>query len=220
MQTQGMWNKKMFGGNSRPREDSGFYSSGFYGGSDSRSESPSSQFQASAAGVLPPSERVGGVQPQKLSDSVVRLVTSIQSSEQFDALRITLKLADWMTLAEHLQPFSVEVGQEVIRQGATESSVYIVESGQLNVTREDATGVVLLSRVGAGSVIGEGAFFSRMPRSASVQAVSRGVLWGLTPMRYAELAHRYPHIALSFVMALGGVVTRRMTNKPKRGAVT
>jgi CRP/FNR family transcriptional regulator, cyclic AMP receptor protein len=42
----------------------------------------------------------------------------------------------------------------------------------------------------------------------------------LSPMRYAELAHRHPGVALNFVMALGSVVTRRMANKPKRGAVT
>jgi CRP/FNR family transcriptional regulator, cyclic AMP receptor protein len=218
VQTQRMWKRK--DPNAPPDKPSGFYSSGFYGIGEEDNENPSSQFRPSAPGVLAPSERVSSVRAAKVSDSVVRLASSIQSSQQFDALRITLKLADWITFAEHLQPFTVETGQEVIRQGATEVTVYIVESGTLSVNRQDANGIAQLATVGAGSVVGEGAFFARMPRNASVIALSRGVLWGLSPMRYAELAHRHPSIALSFVMALGSVVTRRMTNAPKRGAVT
>ena len=90
----------------------------------------------------------------------------------------------------------------------------------VEVEDEDDKGKVQLATVGAGSIVGEGAFFSRTPRNATVQAMNRCTLWGLSPMRYAELAHKHPSIALSFVMALGSVVTRRMTNKPKRGAVT
>ncbi len=215
-----MWKKKEPGLFSKDKERSSFFSSGFYGSSDDDCENPSSHFRPSTPGVLAPAERVGSVRPQKLNDSVIRLVSSIQSSQQFDAIRLTLKLADWDTLAEHLQPFSVETGQVVIRQGVAEVTVYLIESGMLGVHREDAHGKVELATVGAGSVVGEGAFFSRTPRNATVQAMNRCVLWGLSPMRYAELAHRHPSIALSFVMALGSVVTRRMSNKPKRAAVT
>ncbi|WP_249661339.1 cyclic nucleotide-binding domain-containing protein [Variovorax sp. PCZ-1] len=215
-----MWKKKDFGSSEQDKLRSSFFSSGFYGSSEEDSESPNSNFRPSTPGVLAPSERVGSVRPNKVNDGVVRLAASIQGSQQFDAVRLTLKLADWTILAEHMQPFTVETGQEVIRQGATEVTVYIVESGTLGVHHEDANGKVQLATVGSGSVVGEGAFFARTPRNATVQALSRCVLWGLSPMRYAELAHRHPSIALSFVMALGSVVTRRMTNKPKRGAVT
>jgi CRP/FNR family transcriptional regulator, cyclic AMP receptor protein len=215
-----MWKKKDFGHSGQDKVRSSFFSSGFYGSSEQDSESPTSNFRPSTPGVLAPSERVGSVRPQKVNDAVIRLASSIQSSQQFDALRLTLKLADWHVFAEHLQAFTVESGQEVIRQGATEVTVYIVESGTLGVHHEDANGKIQLATVGAGSVVGEGAFFARTPRNATVQAMSRCVLWGLSPMRYAELAHRHPSIALSFVMSLGSVVTRRMTNKPKRGAVT
>jgi CRP/FNR family transcriptional regulator, cyclic AMP receptor protein len=216
-----MWKKKEFGNSGQDKVRSSFFSSGFYGVGDDDSEAPnSSHFRPSAPGVLAPSERVDGGRQQKVNDGVVRLATCIQGSQQFDAIRLTLKLADWTVLAEHLQCFTVESGQEVIRQGATEVTVYIIESGTLGVHHEDANGKVQLATVGAGSVVGEGAFFARTPRNATVQAMSRCVLWGLSPMRYAELAHKHPSIALSFVMALGSVVTRRMTNKPKRGAVT
>jgi CRP/FNR family transcriptional regulator, cyclic AMP receptor protein len=215
-----MWKKKDFSNSGQDKVRSSFYSSGFYGSSEDDSESPNSNFRPSTPGVLAPSERVGGVRPQKVNDAVIRLATSIQSSQQFDAIRLTLKLSDWEILAQHLQSFTVETGQEVIRQGATEVTVYLIESGTLGVHHEEANGKIQLATVGAGSVVGEGAFFARTPRNATVQAMSKCVLWGLSPMRYAELAHRHPSIALSFVMALGSVVTRRMMNKPKRGAVT
>jgi CRP/FNR family transcriptional regulator, cyclic AMP receptor protein len=215
-----MWKKKDFGSSGQDSPRSSFFSSGFYGSSEEDSESPNSTFRPSTPGVLAPAERVGGVRAGKVNDAVIRLATSIQSSQQFDAIRLTLKLSDWEVLAQHLQPFTVEAGQEVIRQGATEVTVYLIESGTLGVHHEDANGKIQLATVGPGSVVGEGAFFSRTPRNATVQAMNRAVLWGLSPMRYAELAHRHPSIALSFVMALGSVVTRRMTNKPKRGAVT
>lgn len=215
-----MWKKKDFSGSGQDGSRSSFFSSGFYGSSEQDSESPNSNFRPSTPGVLAPAERVGGVRAGKVNDAVIRLATSIQSSQQFDALRLTLKLSDWEILAQHLQPFTVEAGQEVIRQGATEVTVYVIESGTLGVHHEDANGKIQLATVGPGSVVGEGAFFSRTPRNATVQAMNKAVLWGLSPMRYAELAHRHPSIALSFVMALGSVVTRRMMNKPKRGAVT
>lgn len=215
-----MWKRKDFANSQEDKPRSGFFSSGFYGAGEDDVESPSSHFQPSAPGVLAPGERVASIRPAKVSDNVVKLASSIQASQEFDALRLTLRLADWMVFAEHLQPFNVEVGQEVIRQGASELMVYIIESGTLAVSRQDVNGRVDLATVGSGSVIGEGAFFARMPRNASVHAKTRCVLWGLSPMRYAELAHKHSSIALSFVMALGSVVTRRMSNQPKRVTVT
>jgi CRP/FNR family transcriptional regulator, cyclic AMP receptor protein len=219
-QTYGMWKRKDFTSSESDKPRSGFFSSGFYGATDEDAENPSRNFQPSTPGVLAPGERVASVNPARVSENVVKLAASIQASQEFDAMRLTLRLADWTIFAEHLQPFKVEVGQEVIRQGASELMVYIIESGILGVSREDVNGRVDLATVGAGSVIGEGAFFSRMPRNASVHAKTRSVLWGLSPMRYAELAHKHPSIALSFVIALGSVVTRRMSNQPKRVTVT
>jgi CRP/FNR family transcriptional regulator, cyclic AMP receptor protein len=218
-----MWKKKDFANSEIDKPRSSFFSSGFYGVSEEDLESPSSKFQASlpsALGVLAPGERADTSKPVKTNESVIRLAASIQSSKEYDALKLTLKLADWTILASHLQPFAVDSGQEVIRQGASELMVYIIESGSVSIVRDDANGRVELATVSAGSVFGEGAFFSRMPRSASVVARARGVLWGLSPMRYAELAQRHPSVALSFVMGLGSVVTRRMSNQLKRAAVT
>jgi CRP/FNR family transcriptional regulator, cyclic AMP receptor protein len=79
---------------------------------------------------------------------------------------------------------------------------------------------VRLAIVGPGSAVGEGAFFTRLPRNATVQAASNSKLWCLTPIRFAELSNRHPNVALELAMALGSLVSRRLVNRPKRVAVT
>ncbi|NJS36570.1 MAG: cyclic nucleotide-binding domain-containing protein [Brachymonas sp.] len=161
-----MWKKKDPFAQDGEKARSSFFSSGFYGTDESESPN-SSHFVPSTPGVLSPSERVPMRRDQKADDHVIRLVSAIQGSQQFDAIRLSLKLQDWIVLAQHLQMFTVESGQEVIRQGATEVTVYLIESGTLGVHREDDQGKVQLATVGAGSVVGEGAFLRAhraMPR--------------------------------------------------------
>ena len=123
-------------------------------------------------------------------------------------------------MATYLQPFTMEDGQALMEQGSKDTTVYLVESGTLSVHLSDETGHVQLAMVGPGSCVGEGAFFSRSPRAATVQATSRCKLWSINPMRFTELSNRHPAVALALVMALGSVVARRVNNRPKRGAVT
>jgi CRP/FNR family cyclic AMP-dependent transcriptional regulator len=79
-----------------------------------------------------------------------------------------------------MQSSTLAPGQVLITQGAEDRTLYFVESGMLTVHFEDATGKIRLAAVGAGSVVGEGGFFSYMARSATVQAGSACKLWALT----------------------------------------
>ena len=83
-----------------------------------------------------------------------------------------------------------------------------------------STGEVMLALVNAGSVVGEGAFFSRLPRSATVTAAAPSRLWRLTPARFSELANRQPSVALELTLALGLIMSRRLRHKVRRVAVT
>jgi CRP/FNR family cyclic AMP-dependent transcriptional regulator len=90
----------------------------------------------------------------------------------------------------------------------------------LSVHYEDSKGRVRLAMVGPGSAVGEGAFFSRQPRTATVQAAGNCKLWCLTPVRFTELCNRHPAVALKIAMALGALVSRRLMNKSRRVAIT
>ena len=155
-----------------------------------------------------------------MPQTVIGLLQALQQANSPDSLKITLGVAQWQVLAGYLQTFTMEEGQVLIEEGSKDTTVYLVEIGSLNVYHTDTNHQAHVAIVGPGSCIGEGAFFSRMPRNATVQAASRCKLWSVTPMRFTELSNRHSAIALALVMALGSVVARRLGNQPKRGAVT
>lgn len=148
------------------------------------------------------------------------LLKAINQNETSDVFRPALTPQQWELLATYLQPFALTQSQVLIEQNAADRTVYIVESGQLTVHYEDGKGRLRLAVVGPGSAVGEGAFFTRQPRNATVQASAPSKIWSLTPIRFTELSNRQPALALEVAMALGGLVSRRLANRPKRIAVT
>lgn len=151
---------------------------------------------------------------------VQALAQAMRASNALDAVPVNLSDAQWQVLSDYLQPVSLKQGQVLIEQGVKDRTVYFVESGSLTVHYEDDKDRVRIAMVGAGSVLGEGAFFSHLPRSATVTAGGHSRLWCLTPLRFRELSIRHPAIALELTVAMAAVLARRMYNKPKRVAVT
>jgi CRP/FNR family transcriptional regulator, cyclic AMP receptor protein len=157
--------------------------------------------------------------PTSIKFDVQGIVRAISHNHAYDSFNSNLTTAQWDALAGYLQPFALMQGQVLIEQGGQDRSLYLIESGSLSVHYEDEKGRVRLAIVGPGSVVGEGAFFSHLPRNATVQAAAASKLWCLTPIRFTELSNRRPEIALEIAMALGGIVARRLVNRPKRIAV-
>lgn len=148
------------------------------------------------------------------------LAQAMRHCNALDAVPLSLNEGQWSTLANYLQPVSLTQGQLLIEQGVKDRTVYFVESGSLTVHYEDDRDRIRIALVGAGSLLGEGAFFSHLPRSATVHAGSDSRLWCMTPLRFRELSVRYPDVALDLAVAMSAVLARRMYNKPKRVAVT
>ena len=151
---------------------------------------------------------------------ILELAQAMKHSHALDAVPLNLSDPQWQTLANHLQPLSLQQGQVLIEQGVKDRTVYFVESGSLTVHYEDVKDRVRIAMVGPGSLLGEGAFFSHLPRSATVHAGSSCKLWCLTPLRFRELSIRHADVALELAVAMSAVLARRMYNKPKRVAVT
>jgi CRP-like cAMP-binding protein len=151
---------------------------------------------------------------------ILQLSQAMRMSSALDAVPMNLSDVQWRQLAEYLQPVSLQQGQVLIEQGVKDRTVYFVESGSLTVHFQDTRERVRIAMVGAGSLLGEGAFFSHLPRSATVNAGSDSRLWCLTPLRFRELSTRQPEIALELTVSMAAVLARRMYNKPKRVAVT
>ncbi len=148
------------------------------------------------------------------------LLEAVASNPSDPSLGHLLTPSQWAVLSGYMQPSSLVPGQVLISQGAEDRALYFVESGMLTVHFEDANGKIRLAAVGAGSVVGEGGFFSYMARSATVQAGSACKLWALTPMRFSELSNRHPGVALAMAMALGAIMAKRVVSNRRRIAVT
>ena len=148
------------------------------------------------------------------------LAQAIAHCNASDAMRCQFSVPHWEILASYLQPFVLTSGKVLIEQGSNDRTLYFIEGGTLSVHYKDEKSRVRMALVGAGSVLGEGAFFSHQPRNATVQASGDCKLWCLTSMRFQELANRHSPIALELTMAMAGVMTRRMYIRPKRVAVT
>lgn len=148
------------------------------------------------------------------------LLKAIALNDSTDAFRPALSPAQWELFATYMQPFALSNGQVLIEQAASDRTVYVVESGTLTVHYEDSKGRLRLAVVGPGSAVGEGAFFTRLARTATVTAASNCKIWSLTPIRFTELTNRQPTLAVEVAMALGSLVSRRLANRPKRVAVT
>lgn len=158
--------------------------------------------------------------PTSVRFDIQGLASAIAHSHASDALRCQFTSQQWEVLATYMQPFALQSGQSLIEQGSADQTLYFIESGTLSVHYQDDKGRVRLAMVAAGSMVGEGAFFSRLPRSATVQASNACKLWCLTALRFKELSNRHSPIALELTLAMGGVLAKRLYNRPKRVAVT
>ncbi len=149
-----------------------------------------------------------------------RMVAACLQNSAETALGQHINPLHWEQLAPYLHATTLAPAQVLISQGASDRTVYFIESGSLSVHYEDASGRVRLAIVNAGSAVGEGSFFSHLPRNATVQAASACRVWALTPLRFAELSHRQPATALAVTQALGALVSMRMLDRRRRVSVT
>jgi CRP/FNR family cyclic AMP-dependent transcriptional regulator len=155
-----------------------------------------------------------------MSSPIQELCRAITDNTSYDAFAPVFTAQQWELLPGYLHPIDLAAGQVLISQGAQDRAVFFIESGALSVHVLGDKGQMQLAILNSGSVVGEGAFFSRLPRSANVVATGASRVWRMTPMRFTEMTNRQPNLALEMAMALGAVIAKRMVNTPKRIAVT
>lgn len=157
--------------------------------------------------------------PPKHHD-VSLLVAAIARNTDTAGLGHFLESYRWSVLAQYVQAASLPRGHLLIAQGGQERALYFLESGDLKVDTKTPAGLVHLAILGPGTVVGEGSFFSGLPRNASVTAYSDCKVWEMGLARFASLAHEHPSVALALSQALGAVMASRMLDVSKRLALT
>jgi len=153
------------------------------------------------------------------SPDVTALAAAVASNTEAGGLRKFLELYRWKVLADYIHPVKHARGELVIGQGELDRKLYFVESGDLKVDMHTEKGIIHLAIVGPGSVVGEGSFFSHLPRSASVSAYSDCRVWTLAPADFERLSHNNANVALAVSMALGTILATRMFDMSKRLSV-
>jgi len=146
------------------------------------------------------------------------LAAAVRRNRAGESRRLTSET--WDVLSGVLLRRTAEPRTCIIREGECERDVFFVESGLLRVFRSEASERLLLGVHGAGSLVGEVAFFTPLARSASVEAIETAVVWELPRRAFERMAQLHPEQALAVALYLGSVLSARMLSPAGRLAVT
>ena len=149
---------------------------------------------------------------------IQELFDAVHSLNADDAFKPRLSLEQWRLLQPYLTRHATRAGDLLVKQGDHDRTMYLLESGTLQVFVSQAKpGVSRLSILRAGSVVGEAGLFSDQPRMANVEAMTACVVWALRGPRLEELSARNPALALELVRAAAAVMGVRMRANIEHG---
>jgi signal transduction histidine kinase len=131
-----------------------------------------------------------------VSDSPPEL-RSLQEFVRQLPLFADLTLADVAQLCRSSRRVHAAPGDLVIEQGAPGDSLYIVLSGELEITRRDEGREVVLATRKAGEAVGEMSLLERSPRSASARAVRPSELMEVSPESFRKVLESNPSTAMT-----------------------
>ncbi|MEO8638430.1 MAG: ATP-binding protein [Chloroflexota bacterium] len=126
-----------------------------------------------------------------------------------DALRATPIFAEvpdehLRRLAEQAIPMSLRQGDFLITEGDQADDLFVVVSGEFDVTKRSGTSEIPLARVGPGAIQGELAALERGKRTASVQAVSDAEVLRIPHLAVRDLLSGGPDAALGIIRTVIG----------------
>ncbi|WP_285906864.1 SulP family inorganic anion transporter [Pseudodesulfovibrio pelocollis] len=120
-------------------------------------------------------------------------------------------------LMKVLKRVVVDKGQAVFRQGDKSDSMYFVESGRLDVELELEGGKLLrLKKVGPGAVFGEMGIYTLAPRSATVRAAEKCVLYMMTMEKLSAVEKRAPVLVTAINRFLINMLSERLADANKK----
>ena len=121
-----------------------------------------------------------------------------------DALKATPIFAEVPTehlqrLAAQAEPMSLQVGDFLIVEGDKADDLFLVVSGELEVTKRSGTSEIPLARVGPGAIQGELAALEQGQRMASVRAISQAEVLRIPYSAMRDLLSAGPDAALGII---------------------
>jgi CRP-like cAMP-binding protein len=119
---------------------------------------------------------------------------------------------DWSGLFKFTTIRSVMPGDALIRHAEPDQTLYFVLRGQLEVIVRSGNGLSMghVALVGAGSALGEMAFFDGGARSASAWAVDECQIAAMGPDQFSAFEKANPKLARDLLFALGRILATRL----------
>jgi SulP family sulfate permease len=130
--------------------------------------------------------------------------------------KLTAVLGEPSTAAEmvpYLERRELDEDEVLIRQGDPSDDLFFIESGRLRVELESPSHeTVQLRTLGAGTFVGEVAFYLRVPRSASVVADQPAVVYRLTEASLETMKRDQPQLASALHAFMAGMLAQRLAD--------
>jgi CRP/FNR family transcriptional regulator, cyclic AMP receptor protein len=123
---------------------------------------------------------------------------------------------DLRVLGECVQRVRFTAGDEVLRQGQRNASLFVVQDGLLHVQRHAKEHTLLLGRLEPGSVFGEISLFDPGRTTATVQAVSDGTLLEIRREHLDQFLARCPSGAALLLVGLLEAMADRLRRTDER----
>ncbi len=117
---------------------------------------------------------------------------------------------DWKRLLDFATAQRFEPKDNLITVGDKDDAVFILAEGEVQVVvKQPFFGQRVLAVIPEGSVFGEMAFFERKPRSATIQAISKGLVLRITRQDFERLFAEEPFLARQLLFDFGKVLSMR-----------
>ena len=115
------------------------------------------------------------------------------------------------TIAEYVRVFSAEKRTVILREGAVQSFLCLLASGNVEIVKLDsADKSKVIGSVDEGKTFGEMALIDRGPRSASVVAVSDTILIVLHLAEFNNMSDSSPRLALKILHRIAKLLSHRL----------
>lgn len=94
-----------------------------------------------------------------------------------------------------LEKLEFKKGELIVKEGATDRSIYFIYSGSVRIVKETELGETLeLVYLNTGNYFGEFSLIDHEPRSASVEAFDDTVIYRLGFLEYTEFCRKFPEV--------------------------
>ncbi len=107
-------------------------------------------------------------------------------------------------LVSQAEPISLQPGEHLIVEGEEADDLFVVVSGELEVTKRSGTSEIPLARVGPGEIQGEFAALERGKRMASVRAIGSAEVLRIPYAAVRDLLSGGPDAALAMIRTVIG----------------